>query len=284
MDRTFRKLGLILPSVLLYSILIIGGILLVFKESLGYIPNLGLDQVSLNHYIHAIDKNHMISMMYAIAIAVVSSCLSMVGGSLLAFKLTKMKTIRLSMFFIRLGMVLPYLYMVFIVMLTFSQSGLISRLLYGLGLVDGTSSFPNLIYGFWGIVLTFSLKGIPFVGLVTYNVMAQISSDFHDVASTLGAGKWQVFRTIYLPLSRDTIVWSGMVLYIYQLGAFEVPYLLNKLKYQSFSVKVYSSYLSPNIGQIPHTMALSIILFVVGILTSIIYAISLRSMIKKVTR
>jgi len=282
MDRKNGKLGLILPSVLLYSILIFGGLFIIFKESLGYIPKLGLNEISLKYYINVLDKTHFRSMVYAIAIAVVSSGFSMIIGAFIAYRMTRSQSIKSSMLFIRFGMVLPYLYMIFIVTLSFSQSGLLSRLCHNLGLITSTDVFPNLIYGFWGIVLTFTLKGIPFVALLTYNVMRQISSRFDDVALTLGGSKWQIFKTIYLPLTRDTIVWSGMVLYIYQIGAFEVPYLLNKIKYQSFAVKIYSSYLSPKISDIPQTMALSILLFFVGLITSALYAIALRYLIKKV--
>ena len=213
----------------------------------------------------------------------------MILGTLIAYKLTISTNVKLKKkmnYIIRLGMVLPYLYMVFLVILFFGQSGLLSRLLYHLNLISEPSSFPNILYGRYGfgIIIVYVLKGLPFVVLLVLNIMSKISGTYNDVAMTLGSSKSQIFRKIYLPLSRDTIVWSGMVLVAYDLGSFEVPYIFAHLKHKSFSVMLYSEYLKPSISSIPTTMSMTVILFGISLMTVVGFALITRYLIGRFYR
>lgn len=284
MDRKFNKVVLLTPISLLYMLLIGGGFFIVIKESLGSIPNLGFKQLTWHYYYEVIREDSFLkSILYSLGLAFSSSFISVVIGTIVAYKMTY-TTLRKSISGFRLGMVLPYLYMVFLVMLFFSSSGVVSRMMYHTGFITVPNDFPNLIYGWGGIVLVFILKGIPFVGLLVLNVMSRINEDFNDVGMTLGSNRLSLFRKIYLPLSQDTIVWSGMVLFAYDLGSFEVPYIFTQIKRQSFSVKLYSAYLNPSIESVPMTMAMTVILFVVGLLSIVVYGLLLRGFIRRLQR
>jgi ABC-type spermidine/putrescine transport system permease subunit II len=156
--------------------------------------------------------------------------------------------------------------MVFVVMLFFRNSGIISRFFFQISLIDNLDQFPSLLYEKYGlgIILTYVLKGTPFISLFVLNLMNQISESYDDVAFTLGAGEYQLLKKVYLPLSKDMIVWCGMILFAYDFGSFEVPYLLGIQKIQMLSVLLYSSYISPGIDIIPTTMAIAIILLILG--------------------
>ena len=218
MDRRIRTIALLTPISLLYVVLIGGGLFMVLKESFGYIPNLGFNQVTLEYYRQAfLIKGFYSSILISLLCACVSSSLSMIIGSSLAYGLSRTKNKSLKIItnkLMRLGMIMPYLYMVFLVVLFFSQSGVVSRLLH-IFMNQTTSDFPNLTYNIGGIILIFTLKGIPFVMMLVLNVMSNISSDYEEVALTLGSRSHHLFKRIYLPLSRDTIVWAGMVLFVY---------------------------------------------------------------------
>lgn len=284
MGQKFSRVMLLTPISLLYMLLIGGGFFIVIKESFGIIPNIGFNQVTWAYYYDVItDESFIRSIFYSVVIAITASFLSMVIGTLIAYKMTYTNYLK-SLSGFRLGMVLPYLYMVFLVILFFSGSGVVSRMMYHMKLISLPNDFPNLIYGWGGIVLVFVLKGVPFVTLLVFNVMGRINEDYNDVAMTLGSNRLNVFRRIYLPLSQDTIVWSGMVLYAYDLGSFEVPYILTQVRQQSFSVKLYSEYLSPNIESVPVTMAMTVVLFVVGIVSIVIYGFLMRSVIRRLQR
>jgi len=208
----------------------------------------------------------------------------MIIGVYISFRLTQTKNYKLKSLVTRtmeLGVVLPYLYMLFIVVLLYSKTGIYSRILYSLGMIDHLEQFPTLLYeplGI-GIILVFVLKGVPFVSLFVLNVMNNVSDSYENVAKTLGAKPLKTLTKVYIPLCKDAIIWSFMVLLAYDLGSFEVPYLLASLTPNSLSVRLFSSYLNPNILKIPEAMAMAVILFILGIIIVGMSGLLLRKMI-----
>lgn len=290
MGRKLRKIILLMPITCLYAILIGGGFYIILRESFGFIPAFGLKTFTNEYYLKAIGMYGFFdSVVFAVLTAIIASSISMILGTLIAYKLTLMKNEKVKSiinYIIRLGMVLPYLYMVFLVILFFGQSGLVSRLLFRLGVITSPSDFPNLLYGPYGlgIIIVYVLKGLPFVVLLVLNVMSKISGTYNDVSMTLGSNRFQSFKKIYLPLSRDTIVWSGMVLMAYDLGSFEVPYIFAHLKQKSLSVMLYSEYLKPSISSIPTTMSMTVMLFVISLICVASFALITRLLIGRLYR
>lgn len=277
---------LLIPIVLLYVVLIFGGLYNVIIESLGYIPKLGFNELSLKYYYYAISKNgFFLSIFNSIYLATISTCISLLVGVLIAFNIVQSKNVLIQFLvkkLMQIGLVIPYLYMIFIVVLFFSKSGVFSRLLYSIGIINKLDSFPGLLYNpaSIGIILVFVFKGIPFVTLLVLNIMININDNYNDVARTLGCSKLKTLQKIYLPLCSNVIVWSSMVLFAYNLGSYEVPFILGSLKPKSYSRLLFSSYQSPKISNIPITMAETIILFLIGIFFVIFYA----ALINKILR
>lgn len=290
MDKKYWRIVLISPIVLIYSYFILGGIYNVLIESLGYIPSFGLNDVTLKYYLEAFHlRGFSISIFYSLYLSFISASISVSMGVLLSYFLVKSKSKYLKRIIkrmVQLGIVLPYLYVVFIVVLSLSKTGIYSRILYNIGIIDDLSSFPQLLYkaNGLGIILVFALKGIPFVTLITLSVMSSISDKYSNVSSTLGCNSLQTLRRVYLPLCSDVIVWSGMVLFSYDMGSFEVPYILGSLKPKSYSVRLFSSYINPNIDKIPSSMAMTIILFAFGLCFVTLFALLLRRILGGRTR
>lgn len=285
MGKQGRPVGHLLPIIILYGLLIGGGVYKVLLESLGYIPALGMTDLTLTHYGQVLSSPGFIrDLVFTLFIALTAATLSVVIGTLLAFRLTRTQIPWLKSLVAKVmqfGMVLPYLYMIFMVTLLFSKTGLYSRFLFALGAIEGLSDFPTLIYEPYGIgiLLVFILKGIPFVTLFLLNMMDNINTTYDDVASSLGAGSFQLFRRVYLPLCSDLIVWTLMVLLAYDIGAFEVPYLLGSLKPQVLSVKLFSAYMSPSVETVSLTMAIALLLFIIGLLLVTLYSRFIKFMI-----
>lgn len=283
-SRGLIRLG---PMFVLYTFFIIGGIVNIGIESLGYIPNLGFLDVHFGYYAEILMGPGMFgNTLYSLFIALVSATLSIIIGVVVAFWLvrTSQHSIRrVATGFLSIGVILPYLYMVFLVIVTFTRSGILSRWLNAAGVIGGIDGMPSLVYGNYGIgiIITFVLKGFPFVALMAMNVMSGINDNYSDVASTLGCSERKLLQRIYLPLSSDVVIWSGAVLFTYQMGAFEVPYLLGQLKTRTLSSLLYSSYISPDIRHIPITAAMTIILFLISLIAICVYAFVLRGIIRR---
>ncbi|MDW7657922.1 MAG: ABC transporter permease subunit [Bacillota bacterium] len=276
---------LLLPILVIYALLIGGGLLAAFIESLGYIPVLGLTTFSLDSYRRLfMQQGFLNDFMFSLWIAFISSLLSTFLGVTIAYAVTTTRAKRLSSITrkaMQTGLILPYLYGIFLAVTMISQSGLLSRLFYHLGLIQEPRAFPELLYdrAGLGIVFVFVLKGTPFVALFVSNIMSRVSADYRDVAKTLRARNLTVLRKIYLPLCSTVIVWCASVLFAYDLGSFEVPYMLGALRPVALSARLYSLYISPDLLTIPQTMAMSVFLFLTGLICTAIYAIALKKIL-----
>jgi len=267
----------ILPMLLLYSVLILGGIAYVFIESLGYIPAFGMDFISLEAYVSVIAKTGFFKTFgYSIYIALASTLISSFLGVLLAYflSITSNDFIkRLKKRILQMGMILPYLYMLFLVIVLFGKTGLLSRILVNIGVIASFDQFPQMIYNRFGtgIIFAYIFKGLPFIAMFLLNTMDHISQTYTNVAHTLGAGHRFVLKKIYLPLSTSSIVWASSILFAYDLAAFDIPYLLETTANPTLGSTLFSFYINPHIELIPESMALNILVLLFGSISVLLY-------------
>ena len=261
---------LTLPMLVLYILFIGGGLGAIILESLGHIPVLGLRGFSLKAYSDIVlSKGFSGSILYSTYIAITSAVIATVLGTLIAYFLISCNNKFLQDLVkraLQLGVILPYIYVVFLAMIFLNQSGFFARLLYGLGFISDASSFPELIFdrrGF-GIMWVFVFKGTPFIAIFALNIMARVSCTYGEVAKTLGSGGLHVLRRIYLPLCENAIVWASCILLAYALGSFEVNYLLSSISPVPLAARLYSLFINPNVAVIPQTMAMNVILLIMG--------------------
>lgn len=281
-----KTILLLLPILLLYGVFIGGGLLGVFIESFGYIPTLGLNKFTIEHYLKILsDPRFIESLAFSLYIALTSALISTILGVLIAYRLmlTRNKLWRyITDRVLQIGLILPYLYVVFLAILFLGKTGFISRVFINISWISSLEDFPRLVfdsYGF-GIIFVYVLKGTPFIALFVLNVMSSISTTYHQVATTLGANEWVILKKVYLPLAANTISWTSAILFTYDLGAFEVPYLLGTNKVITLSSKLYSLYLNPHVSEIPTSMAMNILLLTIGALSVMSYRWLIKSILK----
>ncbi|AOY77829.1 hypothetical protein [Clostridium formicaceticum] len=290
---TFKKIIpylLILPILLLYGVFIGGGLFSIIIESLGHVPILGLQGFNINSYTSVFSQKKLIeSLLYSTYISLTASLITSVLGVAIAYffvtcqgeyiqKLVK-KTLQL-------GLIIPYLYVVFIAMLLLNQTGFYARILYSMGMITAPHSFPELIFDrrAIGIIWVFVFKGTPFVALFVINILSRISNIYKDVGRTLGSRNITLLRRIYIPLCANTIVWTGCIIFAYALGSFEVNYLLSSISPIPISARLYSMFINPDLALIPQTMALNVILFFFGGCMVGIYGFGLKHFLRRISR
>ncbi|RZQ61970.1 ABC transporter permease [Amycolatopsis suaedae] len=76
-------------------------------------------------------------------------------------------------------------------------AGWLNKALRGIGLID--APLP-LIHNYTGVLLSLVITGFPFAFLLTTSYLSGIDPSLERAAATLGAGWWQRFRRITLPL------------------------------------------------------------------------------------
>lgn len=270
-------IGTALPAITIYVLFILIGQGYVIVESLGHIPALGFNDISLKAYLSLIKEGQLIKQLaYSLWIAFSASFLSLVIGGGLAFKTVQSKEPhihKIRLMIGRMGMVLPYLYMVFLLMLFLSKTGLVARVAYTLGWIQAPNDFPDLLYHRSGIgmIMTFVLKGSAFSFVFLLQIFEYINGEYENVARTLGASTFSVFRRVYCPLAKTNIIWVTAILFAYNLGSFEVPYLLGNSRIRVLSSSLYSYYINPIPETIPQAMAMSVLLMVSGLLFGGLY-------------
>lgn len=266
---------LLLAPISILVILIMGvGILNCIFQSIGYIPSIGLNNFTLDYYKEILrDETFLKSLIFSLKISFISSFICVVVGTLLAYALSKNKYSKLKVNLLNLPIIVPHIVVVIIVFMIFSQSGILSRILYNLGVIKDSSEFTQLVLdeNGIGIILVYLWKGIPFVIITAYNILKNISESLENVAINLGANKFQAFRFIILPLAIPSIISSFIILFAFSFGSFEVPFLIGPSTPKALSVQAYISYSSSDLMQRPIAMSINVILSGVSIFMLLIY-------------
>jgi putative spermidine/putrescine transport system permease protein len=76
-------------------------------------------------------------------------------------------------------------------------TGWLNKVLQTLGLVDDP---VRLVHNYWGVLFSLIISGFPFAFLLTLAYLSGIDPSLEQAAATLGAGWWNRFRYITLPL------------------------------------------------------------------------------------
>ncbi len=274
MESKFKPYLLLFPvSIVLISIMGIG-IINCISQSLGYFPQIGLNNFTLDYYMEVLrDRNFLKSLIFSLKTSFISSSICIVVGVFLAYVLSKDKHSKWRISLINLPIIITHIIVVIIIFMIFSQTGILSRVLYNLGIINNSSDFIQLVSdkNGIGIILVYLWKGIPFVAMTTYNILKNISNSLENVAINLGANKFQVFRYIILPLAMPSIISSFLILFAFSFGSYEVPFLIGPSTPKSLSVHAYITYSSSDLMQRPIAMSINTILSVISIIILIIY-------------
>ncbi len=286
MWRKSKPYLLVFPAVIVIAVLFFGGVIEGLAQSLGYFPALGQTQLSFSAYHQLFSNSDFIrSLLVTIRIAMISTLFASILGIFVAVCLFMMaggESVRKSQVWYRIfqfPLVLPHLVAAYLIMLMFMQSGWLSRILFALGLTKGMGSFPVLTndpFG-WGIILTYTWKEAPFIALMIYPVLMRIRVSWLEVARIFGAGPWQSFREVLLPLFLPAWTSSAFIVFAFTFSAFEVPYILGVTYPPMLPVLSFNLYTGNAIAERPEALAINIILAVItAALGGVAYLLSKR--------
>lgn len=184
-------------------------------------------------------------------------------GAALWMVVTRPKAIlrgSLSMF-IYFPLAIPAIVMAFFVFQMLSGGGLLSRIGYQLGLMEGLEQFPGLVNDNWGIgiITAHFLMAAPFFVILFANLYDNEKLDaLVQLARTLGASPrqaaWRVAAPVLLKRAFAAIVLYGL----FVMGAYEAPLLLGSQSQQMVSVLTIQKLQRFNLADIPQAYVISI--------------------------
>ena len=246
-------------------------ILYCVAASFGLFDTSGNAGFTFRHYVALWNRGDLTaSFFFTTGIALVGTLLSYVIALLIAVAVrTSSAWNRTSRFLLQVPLPFPHQIAAVFVILFFTQSGLLSRLLVATGLIAGQEGFPALVYDQYGIgiLLAYLWKEIPFLTVVILAVLSGIGSDYEEVARSLGASRMQRFRYILLPTVTRGALPNIILLAAFIFGAFEVPLMVGSLYPPMLSVLTLQRMEPADITQRGEAFALgTIIAIVIGLM------------------
>lgn len=147
-----------------------------------------------------------------------------------------------------------YIVRAYALMLVLGNNGFINRTLHKMGLID--SPIP-LMHNETGVAIGLVMVSLPFMVFPIYSVLKGIDLRLEEAAESLGAGEWQVFWNITLPLSLPGVAGGLILVLLFQLTAFIVPGLLGGGYYDMVANFIYDQALG--VLNVPFAAAVAMI-------------------------
>ncbi len=182
--------------------------------------------ITLDNYLFLFqDRYYGIIYLSSIKIAAISTLLCLLLGYPMAYFIARQPPRRRNL--LLLGIILPFwisfLLRVYAWIGLLNSHGVINTFLLWLGVIDQPMT---LIYNDFAVYLGIVYSYLPFMILPLYANLEKLDPDLSDVASDLGARRWQVFKDVTLPLSFPGIIAGSLLVFIPAIGEFIIPALL----------------------------------------------------------
>ncbi|MDE0600536.1 MAG: ABC transporter permease subunit [bacterium] len=266
---------LLAPALAVIVLLFLGGLASGFLRSLNYFPLIGLNDFNFEAYFTIFTDNGFLqSLVLTFHIAFTSTLIASilaVASALLLRPAFRGK--RIVHFFFSLNLTIPHLVGAIGVLYLFQNSGLVSRIMTGLDIIQRPADFPAMVFDPWaiGIIIQYVWKEIPFIGVIVLAILLSVGEDYESVARSLGANRWQAFRQVTLPLIMPGVVSASVIVFAFTFGAFEIPYLLGRTFPAALPVLAYQSYTDVDLAARPQAMAMAMVIAFISTLLIMAY-------------
>lgn len=233
-----------------------------FLQSLGYLPAAGFEELSPRAYLEVFrSPGFLHSLGLTLWVSLVATVVTILLAVLTALVLRRSFRGRgVLTFLYQFPLTVPHIVVAAGMLTLVSQSGLLARVAFHLGLISEQSQFPILVHDDWGvgIILVYLWKQVPFIGLIALAVLQSIGEDYEELARSLGASGWQRFRYVLLPLMLPGLIPGSIIIFAFVFGSFEVPYLMGESFPTMLSVLSYRLYTDTDLSLRPQAMAVSV--------------------------
>ena len=267
--RDRKVVWLVLPTVLVLLTLFVGGFLFGILQSVGFFSVIDQDEqkISFDAYLAAFQNETVrAGIILTFRVAILSTVLSTLIALAISLMISRTKRFQSTLIAItQFNIPIPHVVAATGILLTFSQSGLVSRLTNHFGITDGSSDFPiitNDPFGY-GIIMSYLWKEIPFMCVLILSALRGPVTSLDETAKTLGASYSYRLRKIILPYIFPAILSGTIIVFAFSFGSYEVPYLLGEPYPSTVSVVAYQLYTDRDLANRPTAMALATITSVV---------------------
>ena len=280
--RTAYLLLLPLMGVTALALLACGSVL---TQSLGVVPAFGLTEPTLDYYRDALASPAFRSaLLVSLRVALLSAMAAAVLGTVLCAALVRLCRARGPMvYLIRLPILVPHTVTALFAILILSQTGLLARWAWALGVISDPGELPQLLFtpGYGGTILAYLWKEIPFVAYFSLALMAGVSDTLGEAAENLGASPLRAFLAVTLPLSLPAVSQAFLIIFLFAFGGYELPLLLGATLPKALPVYAHLAYMHPDLRQRPAAMALYGVILLLSIAMAALYGLLTRRLLRK---
>jgi iron(III) transport system permease protein len=189
---------------------------------------------SLENYVRFLRYGYLWSALWnSVLVGAVTAGAGVILGYAAAFALvrTKIRAKKLLHVLFILPIISPPFTSALSTLMLLGANGLITRKLLGI---------PNYnIYGLKGVILSQVFTFAPVAYLTLRGVLDSLNPTLEDAAMNVGAGRWQTFRKVTLPLSLPGIASAFLVVFIESLADFGNPLVLAGSRFPMLSTQAY---------------------------------------------
>jgi multiple sugar transport system permease protein len=151
------------------------------------------------------------------------------------------------------------------------DTGLVNNLLGVVG-IQGPRWLDEPGWAMLSLIVMTAWRGMGFMMVVFLAGLQAIPRDVYEAASIDGAGRWQQFRLVTLPMLRPTMLFAVVVTSIGQLQYLEEPFVMTRggplNSTLSVAMNVYNQFGFGNYG---YASAMSYTLFVVIVILTVVW-------------
>ncbi len=247
----------------------------IFKESV-YDPV--TRSLSLSSFRRFFSRTYYTStIMNSIKVTVSATVITMITGTLMAYfmKTVKIRFRKIIDMIIIVSVLSPPFIGAYSWIILLGRAGYITKFL--------NSAF-NLslggIYGFWGILLVFTVKMTPLMYLFVSGALEKIDASLIECAENLGCHGVRKIRKIILPLILPTLLNSAFLVFMRIFCDFGTPMLIGE-GYRTMPVLIYNSFIGEMGADYSFASAMSVIvIFFSVVIFSLQQFVSQKSTIK----
>ena len=140
-------------------------------------------------------------------------------------------------------------------MVMFGNRGFVNSILIGSGVIREPL---QIMYTEFAVIVGVIAVNLPFVVLTLQAVLEGIERVVEEAAMGLGAGPWQTFRRVLLPLAMPGVIAGTILSFILAMNAYATPVLLGGPTFQMMGPTVYNQF--AGLSNWPFGAALSFVL------------------------
>ena len=211
-------IGLIAPSA---ALLTVAFIIPFFKVlSGGLFPDGQLSFAGFNK----IGELYLGDIAYTVYISAVSLFVTILISILIAAYL-RLHACGLIEFLFKIPLFIPYVVAGHAMRTFLAPHGTLNSLLSVIGLVD-INNPPSLAFSSTGIIIALVWKNLAFALLLIMAPFKTVSDSYLQAAQNFGAGFFYQVRDVLVPMSKNAILVSAIMLFTSMMGSFSIPMMM----------------------------------------------------------